>query len=488
MTENSRTNVGWLEASGLPHILRMLGLAVHPAKLGIGLVAIFLTCVLGMVLDVVGGVGGGVTDTAITRFIEARELDQPYEEAEGDHGVFEVWRQHERRCVLGLLASSLPGASAAAGTPVGTYVQAHARAKPLRNLAGMVYGVWWLFSYHTVYFVVFALGALLIWSCAGGAICRIAAVQFARDEKLTMRQALRYAWGRLFGGFLLAPCIPLVFIAITMALLVMGGFMLRLPVLGDLICGLAFGLAILGGFVISILLLGLVVGGNLFWPAVAVEGADAFDSFSRGLSYPLSKPWKAALYAVIALIYTSICWVFVNLFTFIMLTITRAVVGFGTAPLGWLSREVDGEKISKLNLLWPLPGPTALYAWPDWGQLAWYEYISAFFIAAYVLMVIGLMWSFLVSLYFSGSTIIYYLLRRDVDGTDLEDIYVDQEDDEEPGSAPIPAPKSSISPATSASDVSAKSSEPATGEKPPLSAPEQRPSGTSDTSESDDEA
>ena len=483
MAENSRTSngVGWLEASGLPHILRMLGLAVHPAKLGIALVAIFLTCVLGMVLDVVGGLRGGVQDSAITGFIEARELDQTYEEAQGDHGILEVWRVHERRCVLGLLTSSLPGASLATGTPVGTYVEAHSRANPLRNLAGMVYGLWWLISYHTVYFVVFALGALLIWSAAGGAICRIAAVQFARDEKLTMMQALGYARGKLFGGFFLAPCIPLVFIGITVVLLGMGGFMLRLPVLGDLICGLAFGLAIVGGFAISILLLGLAVGGNLFWPAVAVEGADAFDSFSRGMSYPLSKPWKTVLYAVIALVFASICWVFVNLFTFFMLTITRAIVGFGTAPFGWLSREVDGEKISKLNLLWPLTGPNALHAWPDWGQLAWYEYISAFFIAGYVLIVIGLVWSFLVSLYFSGSTIIYYLLRRDVDGTDLEDIYIDQEDEGDPASVPSPSSKSPISQTTSASDVSAKPFTPSTGEKPPLSAPEQNRPGISDT-------
>ncbi len=488
MAEDSRTSegVGWLEASGLPHILRMLGLAVHPAKLGIGLVAIFLTCVLGVMLDFVGGVRGGVQDTAITRFIEARELDQPYEETQGDRGVLAVWRVHERRCVLGLLASSLPGASLATGTPVGTYVEAHSRANPLRNLAGMVYGLWWLVSYHTVYFVVFALGALLIWSAAGGAICRIAAVQFARDEKLTMMQGLGYARGKLFGGFFLAPCIPLVFIGITVVLLGMGGFMLRLPVLGDLIGGLAFGLAIVGGFAISILLLGLAVGGNLFWPAVAVEGADAFDSFSRGLSYPFSKPWKAVLYAGIALVFSSICWVFVNLFIFFMLTITRAVVGFGTAPFGWLSREVDGEKISKLNLLWPMTGPNGLYAWPDWGQLAWYEYISAFFIAAYVLIVIGLVWSFLVSLYFSGSTIIYYLLRRDVDGTDLEDIYIDQADEEEPGSVPSPSPKSSIAEATSAAEVSAQPSGPSMGEKPPLSAPEQDRPGTPDAT--DDEA
>ncbi len=433
MAEDSQASnrIGWLEASGLLHIFRTLGMAVHPAKLGIGLIAIILTFVLGMVLDAIWKTGGGVHEEAITRFVRERELDQPYEELTGDHGIFEVWREYERRCVLGLLGSSVPAASVAAGTPVGNYVESHSRAQPLRNFAGMIRGVWWLSRHHTVYFIFFALGALLIWSCAGGAICRIAAVQFARDEKLTMRQALSYGWEKLFGGFFFAPCIPLILILITAIVLVIGGMLLRVPIFGDLVGGLLFGLAIFGGFVIAILWIGLLVGGSLFWPAVAAEGSDAFDAFSRGLSYPLSKPWKTVLYAIIAIVFASICWVFVNLFVFFMLTTTRVVVGFGTSPFGWWNRGGEGEAVQKLELLWPLGGPNTLYLLPDWSSLAWYEYFSAVLIGFYVLLAIGLMWSFLASFYFSGSTVIYYLLRRDVDGTDLEDVYMEEE--EEPG-------------------------------------------------------
>lgn len=472
----STTDANWLEASGLLHIFRTLSLAVHPAKLGIGLGGIVLTFLLGWCLDAIWNVRGGVDEAAIARFIESRELDLPYKSLPGDAGIFEVWRQHERRCVLGLLGSSLPGASVAAGTPVGAYVETHSRARPLRNLAGIVYGVWWLVRHQTLYFIFFAVGVLFIWSCAGGAICRIASLHFARDEKLTMRHGLRYAWDKLFGGFFLAPCIPLVFIVITFILLALGGLLLRLPVFGDLVGGAAFGLAIFGGFVISILLLGLLVGGHLFWPAVATEGSDAFDAFSRGLSYPLSKPWKFILYAIITLIYVSICWVFVNLFTFFMLTITRSCVAFGTAPFGWFTREVGGREVSKLELLWPMSGPNALYAWPEWSQLQWYEYISAAFIALYVIVVIGLMWSFLASFYFSGSTVIYYLLRRDVDGTDLEDAYVEEEEDDLlHGAAPSRAEtETSTTPAE-------KETTPTTGQSPQ---PPPEPTARSDTPES----
>ncbi len=413
---------GWLEASGLPHIIRSLGLAVQPAKLGIALVAIVLTFLVGTVLDWIWVRGGGVDETAVVRFVAARELDQPYVEPTGSLGPFRVWRQHEQRCLAGFLTSSIPGASMAVGTPFSAYVESPAYAGPFRNLTGMGYGVWWMARYHPFYFLLFGLAFLIIWSWAGGAICRIAAVQFARDEKLSMKQGLNYAQDKLFGGFVLAPCIPVAFLLIIAVVMALGGALLRLPVLGDLLGGPAFILAILGGFIAAILLLGLIFGGSLLWPAVAAEGSDAFDAFSRSLSYPLSKPWKAILYAIIAVIFAGICWVIVNLFTFLALTITRGIVGFGTSPFGWWNRGENGATVRKLDLLWPVGGPNPLYTWPDWGRLSWYEYYSAFFIGVYVLLVIALMWSFLATLYFSASTVVYYLLRRDVDGTELEEV------------------------------------------------------------------
>jgi len=429
-SQHTHRGDGWLEASGLVYIFRTLGLAVHPAKLGLALAAIILTFILGWVLDAIWTRGGGVDETAIARFISARELDQPYVEPSGSLGMFKVWREYERGCLLGFLGSMIPGSSVAAGTAFGSYVEAHSHVGPLSNLVGMGYGVWWLLRHHPFYFLLFVGGSLVIWAWAGGAICRIAAVQYARDEKLTMNQAIAFAKEKLFGGFVLAPCIPVAFILITAVLLAIGGMLLRVPVLGDLIAGPAFILAIVGGFAVAVLLLGLIVGGSLFWPAVAVEGSDAFDSFSRSLSYPLSKPWKAVLYAVISTVFAGICWVFVNLFTFFALTVTRGIVGFGTSPFGWWSRGEGEISVRKLDLLWPLAGPNTLYSWPDWSQLTWYEHFSAFFVGVYVLIVIGLMWAFLASFYFSASTVIYFLLRRDVDGTDLEELHTE---DEEPG-------------------------------------------------------
>ncbi len=45
-------------------------------------------------------------------------------------------------------------------------------------------------------------------------------------------------------------------------------------------------------------------------------------------------------------------------------------------------------------------------------------------------LVIGLIGAFAISFYFSSNTIIYYLMRREVDATELDDVYVEETDDD----------------------------------------------------------
>ncbi len=439
---------GWLETSGLLPIFRTLGMAIQPAKLGIALAAIIATFALGGILDWFWTVRGGVGETAVVDYIMALELDQTYDEPEGDSGIFNQWREHEQRCMLGLFGSSLspPGVSAAADTPLGGYAGRLAGVNPCRNLKHMAIGVCWMFRCHLLYFIFFAVGSLAIWSVAGGAICRIAAVQFARGEQLTVKQGLAYS-RKEFGSFFLAPCLPVLLILMVMLFMVIGGLVLRIPWIGDVICGIAFVLALIGGFVIAALLLGLLVGGNLFWPTVATEGTDVFDSFSRSLPYAFFKPWKTVFYAVVTLIYGAVCWVFVHLFTYLTLSITRAVVSFGTSPFGWFARGDEENPISKLDLLWPpIQGPNALYTLPEgyWERLGTLEHVSAVLIAFWVLLVIALMWSFLASYYYSACTVIYFLLRRDVDGTDLGEVCVEEEEDEDSATFDALTPKPAV--------------------------------------------
>ena len=79
----------------------------------------------------------------------------------------------------------------------------------------------WLMTQHPLYFVLFGSLSLVLWSIFGGAICRIAAVHMARDEKLSIRSALVFSGGK-FLSFLFAPIIPLLIVVIVGGLVTAG--------------------------------------------------------------------------------------------------------------------------------------------------------------------------------------------------------------------------------------------------------------------------
>lgn len=428
----------WGEASGLLHILRILRLAVSPSKIAIAFASIVATFIVGGVLDSIWGLGGGVGADAITQFIDSKERDTAYQEPTGEYGIFNVWREHQRRNVLGLLASSLPGSSVSLGTPIGNYVESHGRSQPLRYFASIYYGNWWLIRHHFLFAVLFGAGALVIWSLGGGTMCRLAAVEFARDEKPTLAQALRFTLDKLWGGFVLAPCIPLAFVFIAILLMILVGCVIRIPWLGDVVGGLLFFLPLLGGFFVVLMLAGMLLGGGLLWPSVAAEGSDAFDAFQRSVSYSLWKLWKTIYYITVVTVFASFCWVVANLGTFVALSIARAALGFGSSWFGFWPKEAGPQPLSKIDHLWPMIGPNALHAWPS-GSLGVFEYFSAACVWVWVMVFVGLVWAFLASFYHTAWTVLYFLLRRDVDMIEIDEVYI--EETEPPTLASIP-PKS----------------------------------------------
>jgi uncharacterized membrane protein YgaE (UPF0421/DUF939 family) len=78
----------------------------------------------------------------------------------------------------------------------------------------------------------------------------------------------------------------------------------------------------------------------------------------------------------------------------------------------------------------------AIWPEPSFSQLAaysaaagnWSESIAAFLVYLFVLAIVGLVVSFIISFYFSASTVIYALMRNKVDNTALEEIYTEPEE------------------------------------------------------------
>jgi hypothetical protein len=281
----------------------------------------------------------------------------------------------------------------------------------------------WLLSQHPMYFTLLAILFLVIGSIFGGAICRIAAVHVARDEKLSIRSALMFSTGK-FLSFLFAPIIPLIIVVGVGLVVTVGSAIVGIPYIGPIIVGLMFILALGAGFLMALVLLGLIGGFNLMYPTVAVEGSDSFDAISRSFSYLYARPWRLGFYTLVSMVYGAVSYLFVRFFISVVLMLTHKFGGLAifssadsTLPL-WSS-------------LWSSPGTSGRLSYDvDSMALSFAQEIGARLIWLWVHLIVAMLGAFAICFYFSSNTIIYYLMRREVDATDMDDVYLEQPDDE----------------------------------------------------------
>src|SRR5205814_1191891 len=83
------------------------------------------------------------------------------------------------------------------------------------------------------------------------------------------------------------------------------------------------------------------------------------------------------------------------------------------------------------NKMWVSPAQSGTLSYEiDHLTLRGDQDLAAFLIAFWVYTVIGVLGAFVISFYFSANTIIYYLMRHEVDATEMDDVYLEQADEE----------------------------------------------------------
>jgi hypothetical protein len=261
--------------------------------------------------------------------------------------------------------------------------------------------------------------SFLTWTFFGGAVCRLAALQFAKDERATLSQAVTFACQR-YGSLLmsrLALFIVLALLALPAALAASGILMIPWGV-GEVVTGLLFFLLLLVGVLLTFLALFGVASQGLVMPAIGAEGRDSFDAVSRAVNYVFARPWKYLFYTLFSLLYLSFSFVVVRLFTFLVLKIPYVFLKLWPW-VGKSSADASGEAgPGKLARIWIEPTMFQLFRMPE--NVAGSEYFAAVCIGVFVVILVGLMVSFIPSFLLTSQTIIYFLLRRHVDFKDLE--------------------------------------------------------------------
>ncbi len=403
------------------HIFKASRQALQPEKIFLAALGLMITFVLGaLLLDRLWiSVGWGLDQETLRA---SPLMVEPARDEGATLGVFEALVHHEKHCVDQALKAARKFEFAGGMGDICSRLNQSGFAQTLPTVGdgyglaayilAMGKGLYWTATHQLLYTIIFGSLALTIWALLGGAICRISALQFARNEHLSMGEALSYSRKR-FGAFFAAPLFPIGAVLLIGFALLAGGWVMSWPYVGWLPGGLFFGLALVGGGLIAFFVIGGAVGFSLMWPTTAVEGSDVFDSISRSLGYVYERAERTVVYALVAIVYGALVWLAVRVFAF--------VLAYGMH--GFVSKAYP-----VLNDMWATPSFDQLYAEPASSSEIEGSGTKNFtlpLIRVWVSIGGFLLYGYLVSYYFSASTIIYLLLRSRVDDTELDDIHIE---------------------------------------------------------------
>jgi len=474
-------SIAWGEVFPFLRLFRTFRLAISPGRILTALAAVALVCLVGWVMDRIWvGAGHGAlidpatgqSEVAAYASMGSKDFALWQEHVKEMHepaaaGNFASLLRYEMRCFAAAVRGVMTlrwGFSAPAWDPQPSF---------LGSIVSAGQGVQWLVTQRPLFFIIYAILHFAIFAFFGGAICRSAVVEVARDESISPTNALRFA-GQKFGGLALGPALPAGIFAGILIVFIVVSFLGLIPWLGELLAGILFWLALAAGFALAMILIGTVLGLHLTWPTIAAEGSDGFDAVSHAFAYVTQRPWYTAFYSALLLLYGAVCFVMVRLIALVTLKLTHACTNWGMSFFGAVS-SARTDTVSKLDAMWHMPAWSDLTFLPTsggvpfWGTffaapLDWSESIGAALIAFWVFIVVGLVGAFVVSFFFCGSTQMYLLLRRNVDAVDYDEIYYEEPEPKLPAAAPGAAEPSTPGPTSQpAADETSAGSEPGGG-------------------------
>lgn len=260
--------------------------------------------------------------------------------------------------------------------------------------------------------LIASLGFIVVfWSYFGAAISRMAALEFTKDEKIGVGEAFSYATEK-WGSNCMSFGLPVLGFGFFWAVVWIVAHFANIPGF-DVLLMIVLPLALIGGVIMAFILFGFAFGFPLFTPSLSVEGTDSFDAFSRGFSYVMSKPREYAGYWVFTILYgalgTAFVWFFAEIAFHSMNSAGTMVFGFGDSFSSIVNMEVMASGSS---------AGTTVYA----AALVYYVWMFFFELFAA---------AFPVSFFFTASTMIYLLMRKHVDGIEMEEIFEDLSEEDE---------------------------------------------------------
>ncbi|QDT89771.1 hypothetical protein [Gimesia algae] len=262
---------------------------------------------------------------------------------------------------------------------------------------------WSMLAYATTQL----LWAIIVWAVFGGAITRIAAIQFAQDDHIGIRAALSFSLKRIL-SLVSAPLLPFAGMGFFWVLCLLIGLLGNIPSAGGVIVSLLWGLAFLFAFVMSLILLVTLAGWPLMMTTISVEDSDGFDGLSRIFSYIFGRIWYFLWLVLVTLCYGAACLFFVAL---LMQLVSRLAFwgvswGMGSEQAFQLFNQGQTTLATSISM--------------GWGSILNITFSG-----------------FVISFFWSANTVIYFLLRKCDDGTPIDHVYYAEEEADTANELPL---------------------------------------------------
>ncbi len=265
---------------------------------------------------------------------------------------------------------------------------------------------------HVWQYVLITVLLVIVWSIVSGSLARVHAVRIARDETVGPDDALGFVFKNL-RAFLFAPLFIVGAAAFFVAVTAACGALSAVPWAGGVLQIVAHPVALLASLVVMVIALGGIFGVPLLHAALATERNGMLDAVSRTYSYAFSRPVTFVAGVGVVAVVSGIIWKLGHWFIdYVWLqAFTLGASWNDTAAVALQEGFAAGRTLS-----WPdssvVEGGAVLNVWVAWLMTA---------------LAMSLVRGFMISYAVGGLTDLYFLLRREVDGTDESQVYASDE-------------------------------------------------------------
>ncbi len=237
---------------------------------------------------------------------------------------------------------------------------------------------------------------IAILAITGGTISRSTAIEFGQGRYAPREDTLGFTLKRT-RQFVCAVIGPVIICAIAFLIIALGGLLLSTPII-DILGAILYPIGLIMGIVATIVLCLHVFALPLIVPALAIEGTDAFDAVQRSYAYVISKPLRYIAYAAILLV--------LGVFSAGIFTL---VAEGSVAMTDWAAQLIAN--------------PSTAQALDGQGELGATKNIAHTIILIVKAFIKFIVSGYLVSIFFTSSSLLYLFTRRINDGQDTSEVW-----------------------------------------------------------------